>query len=266
MQERTWEVSAFQVLSGIFYLNHNTYPVLVNLHQYIAVAVSGLMVGEYAPGFLKTEQSHQNTVVKIFFSARISVPDADRSAQIGLKQPLSLPGVSLTEGLTEGIQRPAVPACAVLKPGKDLGFEDIADFRVGDYKLPGRSVPRPFERQVSCGKEYTPHIFNGIIKLFISQLLTELFLYGFSGNQSLNFPFRRTVGQLQKMADNLIPAGIRPVGFRLCFPVSHQSVTVADHIPGTVNIRVAEMVSIIPIVKHRIEIGQSVIFQQLPHL
>ena len=110
-------------------------------------------------------------------------------------------------------------------------------------------------------------MFHGIIQPVISQFLMDLFFHGLPGNQPFQFALCYSfVHSFNKMSYDIIAAGIGPEILRSGVFVCAKFITIADHIPWTIDFQISKTVSVIPFLCQFVSVQHPIIFQKRPYL
>ena len=120
--------------------------------------------------------------------------------------------------------------------------------------------------QITCRKKHTPQIFYTFINFIIGKLRHDILFNPFARNQSFYFISGRNIRLIYKSAYNGVSAGIGPEILRSGGRIIPELICIINYIPRTVNVRVTEMVTIIPflyLIKMR---SQIIIIQNFLYL
>ncbi len=109
-------------------------------------------------------------------------------------------------------------------------------------------------------------MFHGIIQPVTGQFLMDLFFHGFPGDQPFQFALCYSfIHSFNKMSYDIIAAGIGPEILRSGVFVCAKFITIADHIPWTINLHFSKTISVIPLFHQIVGIRHFIIFQKSCH-
>ena len=148
-------------------------------------------------------------------------------------------------------------------------FIDITDFPVGDRHFDidiffFLKFPQLF--QITCEKQKVPEIILRGLHIFIGDVFVNRFRNGTAFNERFNLPADGKIRFFHKNADNVIGAGIGPVGPGQSVSVSAAGGYEVYDAPGVINLCIAETVSVVPLFYRFRAVRQIINSKHLIHI
>ena len=150
-------------------------------------------------------------------------------------------------------QRAAVPClCTIVKPFAYSGFKNFPNLCIGNDQR--RAAIRQRIRQICITHfgqiarqiQHTPKIFLRGVQIIVGQVFFNMLDNGAASHQRFELRGDIVTCIVDKRTDNSIIAGVFPIAFGfLCYTILEIS-QIADHVPRTINVCIAKMVTVVP--------------------
>lgn len=137
--------------------------------------------------------------------------------------------------------------------------------RFGTARRHTSSSGSPPQGEIPCHEEYAPQIVRTAVQIPVGQFLVDPLCDAFAVYQHFQLPPGSRLRRLDEAAYDIVSAGVDPESPRRGFRVGSQVGAVIDHVPGAVNVCVAEAVSIVPFLGKVKPVPASVIAKHLLH-
>ena len=152
-----------------------------------------------------------------------------------------------------------------LEPFLNLQDEYFPHLAIGDDQFIYAALDFSRLRQITRGKQNAPEVIDAVVDFVVGQFQPNRLLDGFSRNEPLDLALRGLIGFIHETPDQIVSAGVDPVGLGFCVRFAAKSVYVVDHVPWAIHVHAAKAIAVIPFFCFAVMRCQVIIVQERLH-
>ncbi len=174
--------------------------------------------------------------------------------------------IFILQGITKAFQCIPVLSNMLLKIFHNLRYKNITHCQIWNRQFHPSSFCSPSLCQIASCKKQAPDIVDRLIDFWICEFLVNFLCNYLTCHKTLDFPFCSSIcGFLDKTFYCVIAAGVDPIIVRLYIWLASNPVTMVQHIPRTIQLRISKLIAIVPFFYCLIMVCQIIIRQKLLH-